>query len=116
MTTLFIGFGYSVPTAKQHYAKSLGECTQYGNLAMRARLAFREKVQSAVERSGFEVLFLGNGTGQWEGQSEPAGAITAMGDGDIDQLVAALTFLATRYHQDSIALTIVPSSETKLLG
>lgn len=80
-------------------------------LTQTERRDFTADLTQGLFELGADVLFVGEGTGQWEGQSEPAGSITFRLP--INHLItvrkeslrALLAAAAHKYDQDCIAVT-----------
>ncbi len=101
-STGFVGFGFD-------YASSEGHETE--TMSPEARSEFVRWITADIERAGGTVLFTGEGIGQWEGATEPAGSITfqlPLGE-EITarkaELRSALAVAAWMFDQEAIALT-----------
>lgn len=93
--TLMVGIGRDVPGT--------------GPMGSEDWTRFRSMVALAVTDSGHTPLFLGTGTGRWEGQEEDSYTVVALPNGeeaDVEQLKAHLGALSREFGQDAIAVTV----------
>lgn len=100
-TTGTIGYGFA-------YSKSL---EQESPMSEGQARDFTREVRDAVEYVGGTILFQGQGFGEWEGETEPAGSTTFSLPNDPtisareDTLRTLLARIGYSFGQDCIALT-----------
>jgi len=66
---------------------------------------FRFKSRTLVMNRGFDVVFVGDGFGDYATRQEQSYTVIGAGDGNAVGLYHSLAALAREYRQDSIALT-----------